>query len=128
MVGAIGRLDTQRALSLFGDWTDRIKAGELPFAKPPRPQGQERNIVVTLWDWNSPTAYLHDEIATDKRNPRVNAGGLLYGSPEESTDNIPVLDPVRNSATTMIRYSTSPAANTEASSGNRSSRSSPWLI
>ncbi|MFO1247702.1 MAG: carboxypeptidase-like regulatory domain-containing protein [Alphaproteobacteria bacterium] len=99
MVGAIGRLDTQRALSLFGDWTDRIKAGELPFAKPPRPQGQERNIVVTLWDWNSPTAYLHDEIATDKRNPRVNAGGLLYGSPEESTDNIPVLDPVRNSAT-----------------------------
>ena len=31
----------------FGDWTDRIAKGELPHAKPPRPQGVERNIVVT---------------------------------------------------------------------------------
>ena len=38
--------------------------------------------------------YLHDEIATDKRNPTVNANGPLYGSPELSTDNIPILDPV----------------------------------
>ncbi len=98
MIGSIGRVDTQRALALFGDWTDRVKAGELPFAKPPRPQGVERNIVVTLWDWHSPTAYLHDEVATDKRNPRVNAGGPLFGSPEESSDFIPVLDPVRNVA------------------------------
>jgi hypothetical protein len=98
MIGSIGRLDTQRALSLFGDWTDRVRKGELPFAKPPRPQGVERNIVVTLWDWHSPTAYLHDEVATDKRNPQVNAGGPLYGSPEESTDFIPVLDPTRNIA------------------------------
>jgi hypothetical protein len=35
----------------FGDWTDRVAKGELPFAKPPRPQGVERNIVVTTWDW-----------------------------------------------------------------------------
>ena len=55
MIGAIGRLDTQKALGLFGDWTDRIAKGELPFAKPPRPTGIERNIVVTLWDWNAPT-------------------------------------------------------------------------
>ncbi len=26
----------------FGDWTDRIAKGELPHAKPPRPQGVER--------------------------------------------------------------------------------------
>jgi hypothetical protein len=96
MVNSIGRLDTHLALSLFGDWTDRIKKGELPFSRPPRPQGVERNIVVTLWDWNSPKAYLHDEISTDKRNPHVNANGLLYGSPEESTDRVPTLDPVRN--------------------------------
>jgi len=98
MVNAIGRLDTQLALQLFGDWTDRINKGELPFARPPRPQGIERNIVVTLWDWNSPKAYLHDEISTDKRNPHVNANGLLYGSPEESTDRVPTLDPVRNAS------------------------------
>ncbi|MBA2590377.1 MAG: carboxypeptidase regulatory-like domain-containing protein [Alphaproteobacteria bacterium] len=101
MIGSIGRVDTQRALALFGDWTDRVRKGELPFAKPPRPQGLERNIVVTLWDWHSPTAYLHDEAATDKRNPRINAGGPLYGSPEESTDFVPVLDPVRNIATSI---------------------------
>ena len=84
--------------TLFADWTDRIAAGELPSAKPPRPQGVERNVVVTLWDWATPKAYLHDEIATDKRNPTVNANGLIYGAPEESTDLFPVLDPVRHTA------------------------------
>jgi hypothetical protein len=96
MAGAISRLETHRALALFGDWTDRVAAGEIPFAKPSRPRGVERNVVVTLWDWNSPKAYLHDEISTDKRNPHVNAGGILYGSPEESSDVIPTLDPVHN--------------------------------
>jgi hypothetical protein len=98
MVNAIGRLDTQRAFQLFGDWTDRIAAGELPAAQPARPQGVERNLVVTLWDWAGPKAYLHDEIATDKRNPTVNAYGALYGTPEESTDFAPILDPVRHRA------------------------------
>src|SRR5437764_3691555 len=28
----------------YGEWTDRIAKGELPHAKPPRPQGSERNI------------------------------------------------------------------------------------
>jgi hypothetical protein len=96
MIGSIGRLDTQKAFGLFGDWSDRIAKGELPFAKPQRPQGQERNIVVTLWDWNTPKAYLHDENSTDRRNPTVNAYGKIYGSPEESSDFIPVLDPVKN--------------------------------
>ena len=36
---------------------------------PPRPQGKERNVVVTMWDWADPKVYLHDEIASDKRNP-----------------------------------------------------------
>jgi hypothetical protein len=35
----------------FGDWTDRVAKGELPHAKPDRPEGVERNIVVTTWDW-----------------------------------------------------------------------------
>jgi hypothetical protein len=96
MIGSISRLDTQRALTLFGDWSDRIAAGELPFAQPQRPQGKERNIVLTLWDWNTPKGYLHDENSTDRRNPTVNANGPIYGSPEESTDFVPVLDPVKN--------------------------------
>jgi hypothetical protein len=94
----IGRLGP-RSLAQFGEWTDRIAKGALPFAKPPRPQGVERNVVITEWDWATPTTYLHDEISTDKRKPTLNPYGKLYGSPEESTDYVPILDPVRNVAT-----------------------------
>ncbi len=102
MARDIGRLDTELALRLFGDWTDRIAAGELPFAVPQRPQGIARRVVVTLWDWGSPTAYLHDEIATDRRNPRVNANGKIYGSPEDSSDFVPILDPARHAASEVL--------------------------
>ena len=88
----------------FGDWTDRVAQGELPFAKPPRPQGIERNIVVTTWDWGNEKKYLHDLISSDKRNPSVNANGALYGSPEYSTDQLPVLDP----KTAKVSYLTPP--------------------
>ena len=57
------------AFSNYGDWTDRIAKGELPHAKPPRPQGVERNIVVTLRDWMNEKHYLHDLIASDRRYP-----------------------------------------------------------
>ena len=84
---------------MWADWTDRIAAGELPFAKPERPQGVERNVVLTLWDWSRPTAYLHDLIGTDRRKPTLYPNGKLYGSPEESTDDVPILDPVTHTAT-----------------------------
>jgi hypothetical protein len=99
MVNAINRLDSKLAFQFFGDWTDRIAKGELPFAQPPRPQGAERNVVLTLWDWSRPTAYLHDEISTDRRKPTLNPNGKLYGTTEESTDFIPILDPVHNTVT-----------------------------
>lgn len=77
----------------FGDWTDRVARGELPRHRPERPQGIERNIVITSWEWSDPDKYLHDLISSDRRNPTVNAWGLLYGSPEYSTDNMPILNP-----------------------------------
>jgi hypothetical protein len=83
----------------FGDWTDRVARGELPKHKPPRPQGLERNVVVTAWEWSTPDKYLHDLISSDKRKPTVNAYGPLYGSPEYSTDNMPILDPKTNTVT-----------------------------
>ena len=101
MATSIGRIDTQRALKLFADWTDRIAAGELPAAKPPRPQGRERNVVITQWDFSDPKHYLHDITATDKRKPTLNANGLIYGAVENSTDLIPVLDPVNHKASTF---------------------------
>src|SRR6266571_6057505 len=61
MTNNIKRLEPTRAYKLFADWTDRIAAGELPASRPPRPQGTERNVVVTLWDWAGPKDYLHDE-------------------------------------------------------------------
>jgi hypothetical protein len=98
MVNNIDRLGTQAALKMFGDWTDRVAAGELPTSKPQRPQGIERNAVVTVYDWSSPKAYLHDATVSDKRNPTVNANGLIFGATENSSDKVPVLDPVKNVA------------------------------
>ena len=95
MMRGINQLGAQRAFAMFTDWTDRIKAGEVPPA-PPRPQGIERNVVITEWDWADPKAYLHDEVSTDRRDPTRNANGLIYGSLELSADYLPVLDPVRN--------------------------------
>jgi hypothetical protein len=83
----------------FGDWTDRIAQGELPKHQPPRPQGVERNVVVTAWEWSTPDKYLHDLISSDRRKPTVNAYGPLYGSPEYSTDNMPILDPKTSTVT-----------------------------
>src|SRR5262245_11065388 len=102
MITAVNRIGSERALPLWADWTDRIAAGELPFAQPQRPQGIERNVVLTLWDWTRPTAYLHDLIGTDRRNPQINANGKLYGSTENSTDWVPILDPVRHTATEVL--------------------------
>jgi hypothetical protein len=89
------------AFQLYGEWTDRVAKGELPRSKPPRPQGVERNLVVTLRDWMTDKHYLHDLISSDRRFPTVNAYGPLYGSPEYSSDLIPILDPVKNVARTF---------------------------
>ena len=97
MVGGLNRMGLRAALEMFGDWTDRIVAGEVPPA-PPRPSGVERNVVISQWDWADPQAYLHDEASTDKRDPTVNANGPIYGALEASADYIPVLDPVRHAA------------------------------
>jgi len=97
MSNGITQMGRRRALAMFADWTDRIAAGEVPSA-PPRPQGVERNVVITQWDWADPKAYLHDVVSTDRRNPRVNGNGLMYGSLELSADYLPVLDPVRHTA------------------------------
>jgi hypothetical protein len=97
MVSGLQALGRERALAVFADWTDRIAAGELP-PPPPRPQGLERNVVISVWDWADPKAYLHDLVSTDRRAPTLNAHGLIYGALELSADYLPVLDPVRHTA------------------------------
>ena len=96
MTRVLTSMGLERTTQMFADWSNRIAAGELP-PKPTRPQGRERNIVITQWDWADPQAYLHDLVSTDRRNPTVNAYGKIYGALEESADYLPVLDPVQHS-------------------------------
>src|SRR5687767_10521701 len=100
MINGLNNIGKERALLLFADWTDRINRGEVPPA-PPRPQGVERNVVITMWDWADPKVYLHDVVSTDRRNPTVNANGSLYGALELSADYLPVLDPVKHVASAV---------------------------
>ena len=111
LAGRLGGVPFQH----LADWTDRIAAGETPSWIPERPQGIERNVVATVRDWADPKSYLHDLSSTDRRNPTLNPYGKIYGAPELSTDNFPILDPVANTAVTFrapVRDADTPTTNT----------------
>ena len=111
----LNQVGRQPALAMYADWTDRIQAGEYPMAPPPRPDGIERNVVVSLWDWADPRAYMHDLISSDKRNPHVNANGPVYGAPENSVDYMPVVDPTTHMASRVPLQVRDPLTPTTAS-------------
>lgn len=96
MIAAMNVLGREGSIKAFANWTDRIAAGELP-PVPPRPQGKERNLVLTLWEWGGEATFAHDELSTDKRNPTANAYGPIYG-PDWGNDGFLQVDPVANSA------------------------------
>jgi hypothetical protein len=93
MSATFKRLGPQRAA--FSNWTERVAAGAVPEAIPPRPRGVERNLVVSMWDWGTPMTFSHTHAATDRRNPSVNANGRIYG-PDRTNDLIVWVDPVRH--------------------------------
>ena len=78
MTAEINRIGRPRAISLYADWTDRIRAGELPPAPPP-PTGIERKVVLSMWGWGHPQGMVHDNVSTDKRDPTLYPGGPIYG-------------------------------------------------
>jgi hypothetical protein len=88
-----------RLLKTYAGWTERIAKGELPPA-PERPKGVERNLVVTLWDVGDDHSFMHDEIATDKNHPTVNAGGNIYAV-SAGHGQLVVLDPNENKTYTL---------------------------
>jgi hypothetical protein len=96
MSAVLNSFGSQRALAMFADWTDRVAAGEVP-PQPPRPEGIERNVVLSLWDWGGPTSYIHDEIATDRRNPTVNAHRRVYGV-DFTADQLVWIDPAEHTS------------------------------
>jgi hypothetical protein len=87
-------LGHDRGLAMFSDWTDRIAAGEVPTA-PERPQGVERNVVLTIWDFSIPTGFPHDTTTTVRNKPSTNAYGPIY-SPDWSSGALAALDPSTN--------------------------------
>src|SRR5262249_47996110 len=66
---------------------------------PPRPQGIERNLVITQWDWAKTTSYVHDNSSTDPRHPTLNAYGPIYGAEQFADERIHILDPIKHEYT-----------------------------
>jgi hypothetical protein len=89
------QLNRDVLLDVFEDWGKRIAAGETP-KTPPRPQGIERNMVITQWGYGGKYTYSHDVISTDKRNPQLYADGRIYGL-DLGNDALLILDPKTNS-------------------------------
>jgi hypothetical protein len=94
------QLGRERAMEMLADWTDRVAAGEVP-EQPERPQGVERNLVLTQWEWGTGMTKIHDLIATDKRDPSVNPYGEVYGT-DIARDQLTILDPVANTARELL--------------------------
>jgi hypothetical protein len=99
MVGTMSQFGYDRGIAMFADWTSRITAGEVP-PMPPRPQGLERNVVLTLWDLGAPESFFHGLVTTYKWNPRVNANGPAFEADWER-GNLVFVDPQENSASTI---------------------------
>ncbi len=86
------RFGHEPGLKFFADWSDRIAAGEVP-PVPPRPQGIERNVVLSIWDYASDRAFIHDITSSNIWNPNVNAYGPIYGG-DLSAGTLEWVDPV----------------------------------
>jgi hypothetical protein len=99
MQNDMARFGRDRALRMFADWTDRIAKREVPPEPPPRPMGVERNLVISEWDWAGGN-FVHDVIASDKRDPSVNAGGIVFGA-DNINHNLIFLDPRTAKVTEM---------------------------
>src|SRR5437879_307443 len=71
MVRTIGTLNTSDGghIRRLAEWTDRIRVGELPSSVPPRPNGVERNLVVTVYDWLSAQDNVHGLTVPDRPKP-----------------------------------------------------------
>jgi len=100
MYGTSLGLGREAFLDSLADWGGRIAKGETPKSAPARPKGLERNIVITQWNWGDKWAYAHDEISTDKRNPRVNANGPVWGV-DIGNDRLLRVDPKTNKSTAI---------------------------
>ncbi len=99
MSNTMSSFGRDRGLKMFGDWTSKVAAGAVP-PSPPRPEGIERNLVLTLWDWGGATTFAHDELSSFKLNPTANANGPIYGV-DWGNDLFLTLEPSKNMASSV---------------------------
>jgi hypothetical protein len=111
MIAEIDNMGRRRGLEQFAKWTDRIAAGAIPVDPPPRPQGIERGLVLTMWDWGGPATFAHDELTTDKRNPTANAYGPIFGV-DWGNDGFLTIDPLEHTATEVRMHPRDPTTPT----------------
>lgn len=86
------QLNRDIVLDVFESWGEKIGAGETPQQTPPRPEGIERNLVITQWEFGGKYTYAHDVISTDKRDPTLYPYGKIYGL-DIGNDHLLILDP-----------------------------------
>ena len=94
MIGPMYQLGRKRAVDVFADWTDRIIAGEVP-EPPPRPDGIQQNLVLTQWGWSNPDGFVHDNVSTDKRNPKLYPDGQIFGV-AQTQGRLTITDPLKH--------------------------------
>jgi len=70
---------TFRGVKILSNWTTGSPPANCrdQAAAPARPGA---HAVITVWEWSNPKAYLHDEVATDKRIPRSMPTGALWAT------------------------------------------------
>lgn len=86
------QLNRDVLLDQLEQWGKKLAAGETPQQAPPRPEGIERNFVITEWEYGEKYTYSHDVISTDKRNPTLYPNGRIYGL-DIGNDHLMILDP-----------------------------------
>ena len=90
------QLNRDLTLDVLEQWGNQIAAGKTPDSAPPRPQGIERNFVITQWQYGERYTYAHDIISTDKRNPSLYPEAKIYGL-DIGNDHLLIMDPKANS-------------------------------
>ena len=86
------QLNRDLTLDVLEQWGNQIAAGKTPDSAPPRPQGIERNFVITQWQYGERYTYAHDIISTDKRNPSLYPEAKIYGL-DIGNDHLLIMDP-----------------------------------